>query len=189
MNICIGKTVRFQRRMPGEMTKRCLSYITRQNVKHNIWMSPSFSPRPEIPSKAIAFDKIILVKLSQRLLSFSHFHDICRTPLKVLPNMLKFIRNHQVNLFQWRNFDCRSIFKLLESIPIGTESIAISRNYYWYIFAKFILTFKIFSIYISIVVREIHFWKLKWIGNILLAKENVDKFSYTGCWTPIFKEK
>lgn len=84
---------------------------------------------------------------SQCLLPFSHFSDICKIILlKCLLNMLKFIINCQVKLFHWKIFDCRNIFKLLESIPIGTDSIAISRIYYWYIFAKFILTFKIFPI-------------------------------------------
>lgn len=46
---------------------------------------------------------------------------------KSLPNILKFVINFQVEIFQWEIFDCRNIWKPLESIAVDTDSITVSK--------------------------------------------------------------
>ena len=131
-------------------------------------MLASFSPRPNTPFKAMD-EKISMSSILQSFLWYLQ---------------TTFQSKLQAKLCHWKIFDCRNIFKPLELVPIGTDCIAISRMYYWSIFAKFILSFRI---YINYFLWN-KYLKIKINRNILSTKAKIDKSSCSVHWPQIFKE-
>lgn len=145
------KESNFKEECQGWNNKRCWSCFTGNNVKNKVWMLASFSPRPDTPFKAMD-EK---VSVSSILQSFFWY---LQNTFESLTKYAEIYSKLQANLCHWKIFNWRNIFKPLESVPKGTDCIAISRMYYWSIFAKFILSFRIY-IYLSIIFCEINILK------------------------------
>ena len=140
-------------------------------------MLASFSPRPNTPFKAMD-EKISMSSILQSFLWY------LQNTFQSFTKYAEIYSKLQAKLCHWKIFDCRNIFKPLELVPIGTDCIAISRMYYWSIFAKFILSFRI---YINYFLWN-KYLKIKINRNILSTKAKIDKSSYSVHWPQIFKE-